>query len=171
MVSNLDVTVGVLPVPVRGAEKPWWRRLVTTNEGAPRIIARLPFAGWGNTRAPGQEALVICPVPQEPTGSDRTYLAFESTGELKPAAFGRAAEAAGLEVVSTFDWSDPSRPQIWLKLVEVEGFVTEDDDRLAHMNESLDGAISRIIGLGGYALPLDENALAKTDTTKKKAQP
>lgn len=48
IVQKQEATVGVLPIPVRRDLDPWWRRLAVTGINAPRIIARLPFAGPGN---------------------------------------------------------------------------------------------------------------------------
>jgi chorismate mutase len=47
-VRDQKATVGILPLPTRDDTDPWWRHLVTTGANAPRIIARLPFAGPGN---------------------------------------------------------------------------------------------------------------------------
>lgn len=162
VVRDQDVTVGVLPLPVRRDSDPWWRRLVASGDDMPRIIARLPFAGPGNARSAEREALVICPVKQEPTGRDCTYFAFESGGELPEAAFNRAMDKAGFEVMFTSDWDDPTRPQIWLKMVEVDGFVEESDPRFDVLRETcktFGGNISRIIKLGGYAKQLTEDDL------------
>ncbi len=162
VVQNQEVTVGVLPIPIRRDADPWWRRLATIGPGTPRVIARLPFAGPGNARSAEREALVICPVETEPTGRDRTYLVFESDGELPETSFARAMEKSGFDVIFATDWGDPTRPQIWLKLVEVDGFAEETDPRLDVTKtecKAFGGDISRILKLGGYAIPLDEEDL------------
>lgn len=161
-VQNQEVTLGVLPIPIRRDDDPWWRRLATTVEGTPRIIARLPFAGPGIARSAEREALVICPVEMEPTGRDRTYMVFESGGELPEAGFAKAAKKAKLNILFAADWDDPTRPQIWLKVVEVEGFVQESDARLEVVKEEckkIGGQISRIMKLGGYAMALNKKDL------------
>ncbi|MDH5189353.1 MAG: chorismate mutase, partial [Rhodospirillaceae bacterium] len=152
VVQNQEVTLGILPIPVRRDNDPWWRRLATTVEGTPRIIARLPFAGPGNARSAEREALVICPVEMEPTGRDCTYMVFESGGELTEASFARAAKESGFDVLFATDWDDPTRPQIWLKLVEVDGFVEENDPRIDVVREKckkIGGDITRVMKLGG----------------------
>ena len=162
-VQNQEVTLGVLPIPIRRDDDPWWRRLATTVDGTPRIIAKLPFAGPGNARSAEREALVICPVEMEQTGRDRTYLVFESGGELPEAAFARAAKKAKLDVLFAADWDDPTRPQIWLKLVEAEGFIKENDARIETVTEEckkFGGEVSRVMKLGGYAVALNEKDLS-----------
>ena len=162
VVQAQDVTLGILPIPIRRDDDPWWRRLATTVEGTPRIIAKLPFAGPGNARSAEREALVICPVAMEPTGRDCTYMVFESGGELTEASFARAAQTAGFDVLFATDWDDPTRPQIWLKLVELDGFIEENDPRIDAVREEckkIGGDISRVIKLGGYAKPLTEDDL------------
>lgn len=157
VVRDQDATVGVLPLPVKSDPNPWWRRLAATGEDVPRVIARLPFAGPGNARINNGEALVICPVGQEPTGRDRAYLVFESSDEMRDTAFNKALDGVGLQTVFTADWSDPTRPEIWMKLVEVEGFVEQTDPRIAASIEALEALgheIGRVVSLGGYATPL-----------------
>ncbi|MDH5188737.1 MAG: hypothetical protein OEW37_07245, partial [Rhodospirillaceae bacterium] len=60
------------------------------------------------------------------------------------------------------DWDDPTRPQIWLKLVEVDGFVEENDPRIDVVREKckkIGGDITRVMKLGGYAKTLTEDDL------------
>ena len=68
-VRRQEATVGVLPWPEeRDEAEPWWRYLLSTADDAPRVIARLPFAGPPNGRGDDLDALVICPVGQAPAG-------------------------------------------------------------------------------------------------------
>jgi chorismate mutase len=159
VVQKQEVTVGILPLPERNKDKPWWRRLVFEDDSTPRIIARLPFVPGCNARASGREALVICPVPQEPTGRDRTYLALESDQQLAPAKLTSALSDVGLPVVFTTDCLDPSRPQIWQTLVEVDGFATAEDPRVKAVEDVFENTIKRVVSLGGYATQIDESEL------------
>lgn len=153
-VQKQEVTVGILPIPARKEDKPWWRRLVFEGADSPRVIARLPFVPGGNARSAGREALVICPVPQEATGRDRTYLALESTVQLAPAKLAKAFDAVDLPIVFATDCLDPNRPQIWQALLEVDGFVAADDPRVKAVEDVFEGTINRIVSLGGYATPI-----------------
>lgn len=158
-VQKQEATLGILPVPERGEDDPWWRRLMFEDETTPRVIARLPFVPGSNARAYAREALVICPVPQEPTGRDRTYLGLESEQQLVPASLKTAFSAVKLPLVFSADAHDPNRPQVWQTLVEVKGFVTAEDPRLKAVQDAFDGTITRIVGLGGYAEPVSDTEL------------
>ena len=158
-VQKQEVTVGILPIPARKEDKPWWRRLVFEGADTPRVIARLPFVPGSNARSAGREALVICPVPQEATGRDRTYLALESNEQLAPPKLAKAFKDVGLPIVFTTDCLDPNRPQIWQTLIEVDGFAAVDDPRVKAVEDVFDGKIKRIVSLGGYATPIADAEL------------
>lgn len=158
-VQKQEVTVGILPLPARKEDTPWWRRMVFEGQDTPRIIARLPFVPGGNARSSSSEALVICPVDQEATGRDRTYLALESHEKIAQAALTKAFSDVDLPVVFTSDCLDPSRPQVWQTLVEVEGFSSLEDPRINAVRDAFDGAITRVVSLGGYATPISDAEL------------
>lgn len=158
-VQKQEVIVGIVPLPERGAADPWWRRLVFEDDTTPRVIARLPFVPGSNARSTQREALVICPVPQEPTGRDRTYLALESQKQLTPTSLVKAFGEVGLPVAFSSDTLDPSRPHVWQTLVEIEGFALPGDPRIKAVEDVFDGAITRVVGLGGYAEQITEAEL------------
>jgi len=158
-----QATVGVLPLPRRDDQDPWWRHLVTERDDAPRIIARLPFTHGANARGKNLEALVICPVVQEPTGRDRSFIALEAADEIGMAALARALESARLPSLFTALWHFNKEADPWLYLAEVDGFVAAGDQRLARFSEALDessgAGLKRVIPLGGYGVPLTEDEL------------
>ena len=158
-VQKQDATLGILPMPARKEDKPWWRRLVFESPETPRIIARLPFIPGGNARSHEREALVICPVAQEATGRDRSYLALETSEQISSAHLASAFEHVGLPIVFSTDCLDPSRPKVWQTLVEVEGFATAEDPRIKAVEDTFNGAISRVVGLGGYATQITETEM------------
>ena len=150
-VQTQEVTVGILPVPARREEDPWWRRIVFEEETTPRVIGRLPFVEGSNARSSEQEALIICPVAQEATGRDRTYLALESQERLTETSLAKAFADVELNLVFSTDCLDPNRPQVWQTLVELDGFATADDPRIKAVEDAFDGRLSRVVDLGGYA--------------------
>ena len=83
-VNRQQATVGVLPLPHQDDTDPWWRHLVSSDPDAPKIIARLPFAGPGNGLGGELEGLVICPVTLKPTGRDRSFLAIDAEERARP---------------------------------------------------------------------------------------
>jgi chorismate mutase/prephenate dehydratase len=76
-VAGKETSVGVLPIPQAGEPDPWWARLVSGTEEMPRVIARLPFARYGNSRTNGAEAVTIGFGEQQESGLDRTWLVIE----------------------------------------------------------------------------------------------
>lgn len=163
-VQSQNATVGILPIPNRDDDSPWWPHLVNSNDARPRVIARLPFAGPGNAREQNIEALAICPVPQEKSDHDRTFIAIEAGESISTKQLNDAFQTLTLEAVEIQSWRDDQRPETWLNLVELSGFFAEDDRRLERINEALGSSVRRIVPLGGYGLPLPMAGLM-TDTT------
>ena len=146
-----QVAAGILPMPHQGDPDPWWRHLVSHNSTAPRVIARLPFAGRGNARSDGGDALVIGHVAQVATGADRTLFAAEATAGISRARF--LALLAKAELRCTF-LASCEHASSTLNLVEVDGFVKNCDPRMASFCAELGAGLSRLVPFGGYALPL-----------------
>ena len=153
-VRNQDVTLGILPLPTQPEEDPWWPRLVATTADMPKIVARLPFIGRGNGRGGIIEAVVVCPVMPEPTGRDRSYLVIETKEEVGRSRFADALAGAGLETEFISAWSDTDSA-VFAYLAEVEGFVTEEDERIQKFRQTLKTPVTRVIFLGSYSMPLD----------------
>ncbi len=154
-VRRQESTVAVLPWPEdRDNAEPWWRYLLSEADDAPRVIARLPFAGLPNGRGDDLDALVICPVAQEATGRDRSFIAIESQDDIGFKAIDAACADAG--IITTFHqvWNDPNRPVSWVTLIEAEGFVDPAGRQYARLVDGLGRRVARLLHLGGYAEPL-----------------
>ncbi|MCK5575241.1 MAG: chorismate mutase [Sphingomonadales bacterium] len=158
-VQKQEVTVGILPIPARKDDKPWWRRMVFEGADTPRVIARLPFVSGSNARSQGRGALVISPVAQQPTGRDRTYLVLESVQQLRPTKLAKAFGDVDLPVVFSSENLETDRPQVWQTLIEIDSFVTAQDPRVKSVEDIFDGAIKRVVSLGGYATPVTDAEL------------
>jgi chorismate mutase / prephenate dehydratase len=157
-VHRQDAIVGVLPMPRNDDADPWWRHIVTSHANAPRIIARLPFAGLPGGRNGAAEALAICPVAVVATGRDRSFLAVDCDRRLSLDQFSHALREAGLISVFASIWREEA-PEAWLHLAEVEGFVATDDGRLEELRRVLGKRLNRLVLLGGYAMPLSAESL------------
>jgi chorismate mutase len=155
--------IGVLPYPHEASEDPWWRYLASEEKDALRVVARLPFIAQG-TAARGEEltAIAVARMEQEPTGRDRCFYALETTNEVSRSRFIAAMKKAGLDPRFVGEWrhGDPKGP--FLHLVEIGDLVAPSDPRFDRLREWEDGAIIRIVHVGGYAEPLSENELAET---------
>lgn len=156
-VGSRNATVGILPMPREDDPDPWWQHLVNENEMTPRIIARLPFAGAGNYRDKDLEALVICPVAHHPVGRDRSYLAVETAKEITLSRLGEAFAGIGLPLVSCCVRRNAQPRDSWLYLAETNEYVADDDRRITSLADLL--PLTRVVLLGGYAIPLSETEL------------
>jgi chorismate mutase len=154
-----DASVGILPLPRQDDEDPWWPHLVSENATAPRIVARLPFAGPPNLKDRDREALVISRLQPDSTDDDRTALAIDAVGPISIARLTPALEAAKLRPSFTARWQNPQVAHSALHLVEVGGFVAADDPRVTAALETLGVQINRTIMVGAYAMPLGPEAL------------
>lgn len=154
-VRRHDAIVGVLPLPRAGDEDPWWRHLLTSEPDAPRIIARLPFAGPSNNRGGDLHALVICPIRLRPTGRDRSYLAAELDPDAGSGTLASALGEAGLPPAMTAQAREMGRPPSLLCLAEVDGFVGAEDERVEAARRIIGKPLHRLMILGGYAKPLE----------------
>ena len=119
----------------------------------PYVVARLPF--WAAPRpegAPGVEALVVSPVPPDPSGADRSLLGLEPPAGCDRERLAGVLAAAGFAAGPVIVRHDPASSAA-RALADVEGFVTEDDPRLAALAGAL-GTTRPPAVLGAYAVPL-----------------
>jgi chorismate mutase/prephenate dehydratase len=158
-VTEGRASVGVLPMPQEGETDPWWRHLLSKDEDAPRVVARLPFGGRGNARTEGAGALAIGRGVQQETGQDRVLLAAESSTDISRGRILRTISSLGL--VCTF-FASYEHADSAVNLIEIEGFVPIADPRLDSFRKQLGGALHRLLPFGGYAVPLSAAALAKS---------
>jgi chorismate mutase / prephenate dehydratase len=163
-VRRQEAIVGVLPLPHHDDTDPWWRHIATSHPEAPKIIARLPFAGFAGGGAVAVEALVICPVTVVPTGRDRSFLAAESESRIGLEQFGKRLREAGFDSAFATLWREREPPQGWLYLAEVEGWLAADDPRLQRLQRMLGRTSSRPLVLGGYTVPLSPESLGPPPT-------
>ncbi|MBL6958858.1 MAG: chorismate mutase [Rhodospirillales bacterium] len=159
-VSKGEASVGVLPLPRWDDQSSWWLNLLSGKD-APKIIARLPFAITKDAADLDRQALAICQLAQEKTGKDRTFLAIEADQDIGIKTLEKALDGNGLKTVFTAQSYDAQRPEVWFYLVEVDDYVGNGDARLERFTGALDQAVKRVMTLGGYAVPIAPEELAK----------
>src|SRR5271169_5557311 len=158
-VTEGPASVGILPMPQEGDSDPWWRHLLSEDDNAPRVIARLPFGARGNARNDSADALAIGPGKQLETGADRTFFAAESAADISRARF--LGMLSSLDLVCTF-FASWEHAEGAVNLVEIDGFVLPSDPRLAAFRGGLGKALYRVVPFGGYAVPLPTAAFSAT---------
>ncbi len=172
-------SVAVLPLPHEGEAMSvaWWTGLLNRNgpnrnstgrnstgrdgPGATarlHVIARLPIWSPRPEGAPAAQALVVAGSPPDPSGADRTLLGLELAPEGSRTRLLAALPAAGLAPGRVLLRRDPGAARA---LVEVEGFVTEDDPRLSAASlQALGDSRQPPVVLGAYAIPLGDPGTA-----------
>ena len=130
-----QASIAVLPLPA--SENPWWPSLLAN----PRlhVVARLPFWAARPDGAPLLQAFAVSAAPPDPSGDDRTLLAFRSPPPNLPAML----HASGLDAY-------PLTLHDELALADVAGFLTDADPRVA----ALSAASAAPSVLGAYACPI-----------------
>jgi chorismate mutase / prephenate dehydratase len=150
-VGDGSAAVGVLPMPQEGEADPWWRHLLSNDQNAPRVVARLPFGARGNARNNATDALVIGRFAEQPTGEDRTLFATETAADISRGRIFAILASLGLSCTffASFEHAEGA-----VDLIEVEGFVPISDPRLERLRAELGEALHRLLPFGGYAVPL-----------------
>ena len=154
-VSGGTGSVGVLPLPKAGEPDPWWPHLLSTDDNAPRVVARLPFGARGNARAV-TDALAIGRGGQQESGLDRTFFGAECSAAISRPRISELLLTVGPGC--TFIACSGRGKAVYL--IEIEGFVAISDRRLEGFRSELGAGLERLLPLGGYAVPLLSSALA-----------
>lgn len=169
LVSEGMATVGILPWPPggpsTGEEVPWWRQIATNEPGAPRIIARLPFAGRGNSRNTSLDAVAIARVEDEESGYDRSVLLVETEEEISRSLLKSAMNKAGFKPIFLTVESSKTSPGGTRYLMEIGHFVAVGDPRLAAVAEKAGQPKLQVFHIGTYAEPMDETLLGTSSGT------
>lgn len=162
-IASGQAGLAVLPMPsetepVRDA---WWTMLLQGRwrsrpdaEARLHVVARLPFWRPRPEGAPHVQALAVSRADPDPSGEDRSLLGIEMMPDVSRARLAGALAAAGLAPRDVLLRRSSGTDAV-LSLVEVDGFVTEDDARLAQI-----GPISRhpVVIIGAYAVPVGGEA-------------
>jgi hypothetical protein len=156
-VADAEAALGILPNPAENDPDPWWRHIASRDPAAPRVVARLPFAGRGNAR-PSSDAFAIALAPPEREAPDRSLLTVEIPPDTSRTRIVAAFAAAGFEgrILAV----DPTAGHP-LALAEVLGAAEDGDPRIAEVALQLGQPSDRIRCIGGYAetlvMPADES--------------
>ena len=163
-----QAAVGVLPIPAEDDSDPWWRHLLSADDNAPHVIARLPFGTRGNARSDGADALAIGRGSEQPTGQDRTLFAAEYAPDISRGRIVSILSELGLACTSitSSEHADGAHT-----LIEIDGFVAADDPRLDGFRAQLGKALHRVLRLGSYAVPLPAAVFAAVNTSSRAAAP
>ncbi len=154
-VSGGRASVAVLPVPSESetAREAWWTALLQKDEPRIHVVARLPFWARRGDGVPTVQALVTAAGAPDPSGHDRSLLGLEMDRDVSRARLAGAIVAAGLVPETIILRRDPGSSTAHA-LVDVAGFIADDDARLARLG----GIVRQPVMLGAYAIPIGDGA-------------
>jgi chorismate mutase/prephenate dehydratase len=145
-VSQGGASIAVLPYPSETGN--WWVALLH-HEPRLHIIGRLPFWKPRPDGAPSAQALVVAATPADASGEDQSFLGLECDSDVSRARLSSELSGAGLTPQTMVLLRPPGSP-IANVLVEVEGYLSDDDARLSNLGSVL----RRPVVLGCYAIPI-----------------
>ena len=144
-VSQGAASVAVLPYPSESDN--WWVALLH-HEPRLHVIARLPFWKTRPDGAPSAQALVVAATPTDASGEDQSLLGLECDRDVSRARLSGELAGSGLKPLTMVLAREQGSPLANV-LVEVDGYLSDDDARLANLGSVL----RRPIVLGSYAVP------------------
>jgi chorismate mutase len=145
-VSQGAASVAVLPYPSESDN--WWVALLH-HEPRLHVIGRLPFWKSRPDGSPNAEALVVASTPADASGNDRSFLGLECDSDVSRTRLSRELTGAGLEPQTMVLLRQLGSPNADV-LVEVEGYLADDDARLGNLGDVL----RRPVVLGCYAVQI-----------------
>jgi chorismate mutase / prephenate dehydratase len=150
-VSGGRATVAVLALPseTEAPRDAWWMALLQKDEPRIHVVARLPFWTVRPEGTPSAQALVVAAITPDPSGADCSLLGLELDPSVSRARLTTALGNAGFAPGQIILHRDPGVP-VAHALVEVQGYVADDDPRLSHLGSVLRSPVV----LGAYAVPI-----------------
>ncbi len=145
-VSQGVASVAVLPYP--SDLENWWIALLH-HEPRLHIIGRLPFWKPRPDGSPAAQALVVASTPPDASAEDQSFLGLECDSDVSRARLSSELSGAGLKPETMVLVRQQNSP-IANVLVEVDGYLSDDDIRLSRLGSVL----RRPIVLGSYAVPI-----------------
>jgi len=153
-ISEGDGTIGILPLPQEGEDNPWWPHLAGGMENAPRVIARLPFVEDEKAWFEGLGALALAPIDHVDSGNDISLVVIAADPQISRARLNEqlvACKLPGRIIAAVGKGGDQAE---WLHLVEVNDYVGDKDPRISAFIKKTEGAVERVVRIGGYAVPI-----------------
>lgn len=139
-------SVAVLPFP--SDHESWWISLLH-QEPRLHIIALLPFWKPRPEGLADMRALVVASAPPDASGQDRSFLGLDCDNDVSRTRLSSELAGAGLKP-EMMVLVRPAGSPVAHVLVEVDGYLMDDDARLSNLGSVL----RRPVVLGSYAEPV-----------------
>ena len=150
-VSAGTAIVAVLPMPAEDEDgrSAWWTALLQRDTPRIHVVARLPFWSPRAEGSPQVRALVVSAAAPDRSQHDHSLIGLEVSLEMSRARLSSTLAELGFVTSGILLRRDEHDPRS-LVLVDVDGYVTEDDPRLAKL-----ATLRPPVVLGAYAMPVD----------------
>ncbi|MDB5492306.1 MAG: chorismate mutase [Micavibrio sp.] len=161
-----DVNFAVLPWPEDGVENPWWCHM-TGNDTTQnvQIVVSLPYIVSAGQGQPEYRAVILSKALFKDSGSDNSFIFLDLDQVVSRARVVDKAKALNFDALSINSRKIKPTQTRSQHLLEVEGYVSADDPRLAQLLEKLESPDGKCILLGGYPLIAAQAAQAKNKKT------
>lgn len=150
--------IAVLPWPADDDKNPWWTLLAEQDQTMHaqqlpmRIIAALPFGRQQTFKSLEKRALVVGRMLYNASGDDNSFIAFSTATPISRARATDLLKEQNFKPLSVISNSD-QHSGATTHIVEVEGYVTGDDEGLGRINTKLEDAEGLCTLIGGYPVP------------------
>ncbi|MGB0571408.1 MAG: chorismate mutase [Alphaproteobacteria bacterium] len=146
-----EISVGLVPLPEAAYAPGWWGDIRDASDVY--VVARLPWFDDVAVAAGGASvgALVLARGVPEKSGDDCSLLMFTCAKPVSSARVGDACAETGLAVAAQAVTDDPHAADARIHIVELNGFIDADDDRIQAVAMMLEASNVRL--LGAFARP------------------
>ena len=138
-----EVSVGLVPLPEAVDAPGWWGDV--RDAADVHVVARLPWYD-ATTAGAAVGALVLARGMPEESGDDRSLLMFTCSKPVSRVRIGEVCTDQGLEVAAQAVTDDPHEPDARIHIVELDGFIDADDDRVQAVTMTLEASNVRLLG-------------------------
>lgn len=158
LAASGDAAAALVPPPWSGEERPWWPDLIGAagSGDAMRINGLLPFAPRTVGR-PFPAMVVVGRAPIAATGDDRSLFAMQLVEPISRDRLTTMLAAAGLPPRAIDQWRPGGGVRdaggLAVLLVETDGFLEEDDARLAALVAGARDVVDWARRAGAYPTP------------------
>lgn len=131
----------------------WWYAVAQEYKRSVGVFLKLPFEGSGAGLRDGGTAYALAKMPYERTGDDKTLLVAETDGTISLSTLDLILKSGG---IATNTICDTYNPDMMRKayLFEVDGWLSDRDERLGALIDKENGKITTLRVIGGYPAKL-----------------
>jgi chorismate mutase / prephenate dehydratase len=166
-----EATFAVVPWPHDGETAPWWQHLMNREQDM-RIVCAMPYGVEKNQSSGAQNrALIVSKTDYAPSGEDRSFIVLKIPADVSRTKLIEVFKELKLNVLSITTRKTIVAGDDSMHLVEVDDYLTSNDERLKKFSEKFENIKTAVIG--GYPVPpiykSIDNAKVKAEDIKKTA--